>query len=175
MDKIKFQHISIKFNQYILLIIFCALVFVLLIFWFNKLVNQELTTLTQKKQQKAALEERINNLNKLDQEYKTISKEVEYINIILPKQDKLIDTIGKLEKKAEDGKLEFAIKFESEPASHKVPAKLSLKGYYTDVMNYYKWLSTDDILINIKAVDLSDATNILDNTTGSLSVEVYFD
>lgn len=175
MDKIKFQHIPIKFKQYLLLMIFCALTFSLLIFQSNKLINQELSYLSEKKQQKAALEERITNLSKLDEEYKAIGKEVDYFNTILPSQDKVIDIVGKMEKKAEENKVEFAVKFESEPANHKLPAKLSLKGYYSDVMNYYKWLSAGDVLVNVKAVNLSNATNMLDNVTGGLSVEVYFD
>lgn len=175
MENYKPQKVAIKFSQNILLLTLLTLLAFLLIFEANKIITNSINNLNTKKVQKLALEERIKNLNKLDSEYKAISQDVNLIDDILPKQDKLIDTISKIEKYASDNKLELTTKFEGEPANHKLAAKFSVKGYYSDVMKFFNSVSTGDILIYVKALDISDTVNMLDNARAEFTTEVYFD
>lgn len=174
-EESKFKTIKVKFSQYILLLFFFFLLMVLIIIYGNKMIEEKITDYKNKETQKIALEDRIFNLNKLEVEYKNISGEIELVNELLPGEDKLIDLVGKIENIASQNKVDLVVDFETEPQNHTLSAKLIAKGYFNDVFNFYKNISTNNVLASIKTVKFTDANNLRDNTKAEFGVEVYFD
>lgn len=170
-----YKKIEIKTSQYILLIIFFTLIASLLIFVFNKLIDEKIIENQNIRKKQVALESRLTNIEKLEKEYDLIKPEIDLINSYLPAQENIVDMIGKIEKLASDNKLDIAIDFTTEPANHNLKASITLKGYYSDFMNFYKAIYNEGLLINVNSVGLTDANNLTDNTQAIIGVEVYFD
>lgn len=175
MNEIIYKKVEIKTNQYILLIIFFALIGSLLIFVFNRLIDEKIIENKNIQKQQIALESRIENIGKLETEYDKIKPEIDFINNYLPTQDKIVEMIDKLERLASDNKLDISIDFTSEPVSHNIKASLALKGYYSDFMNFYKGIFNESLLINVNSISLTDANSLTDNVQAIMNVEVYFD
>lgn len=175
MDKSKLKPIYAKYKQYLLLSIFFSLLIGLVMFEFNQIINEKIIAIQQKKGQLQSLQNRISNLDKLQADYNNLFTDVNMINTLLPKQDQIINIIGKIETMAQDDNVELTTKFSSEPANHKLPATLTVKGYFADVFKFYQGLTGNDLLIYVKAIDMSDNNNMLDNVKATIETEIYFD
>lgn len=174
-DQLKFTKIKVKTNQYILILVFFTLIGILLIWEFNKQIKEKVGQYNKKKEEITILEQRISNLNRLENEYKSISSDIEMIENILPKEDKLVDIVSNIESLAENNKLEISAKFDEEPSSHKLKASFIIKGYFSDVMNFYKELMQDKVLVSINSISMTNSDNLLDNAEVVFGMEVYFD
>lgn len=175
MDQANFKKIEIKFSQCALLMIFFTLLATFFIFEGNKFLYGKIDQIKEKEKQKTALENRMKNLDNLGREYKNVSSDVAWINNLLPSQDTIVNIISSIENLASANHVELATKFKSDPANHKLTTELTVKGYFSDVMKFYHQLAEENILVYIKAVNISDSNNMLDNAKAILETEVYFD
>lgn len=171
----KIQIVKIKYGQYLLTAIFLLLLAFLATLQIHKNITQKIHDLNLQKEQKIALENRMENLEKLEAEFDKLSPDIEYINNLLPSKSDFLKTIQKLESLASENRVDLAIKFQSEGAGNTIPTQFILNGAYPDLINFYKSITIGDLLMNIRSVDFTSTDNLKNNAEVVVEAEVYFD